>query len=502
MWAEILTNRRMVSRFGFLGLMAIFLCAPYAVPAIWDRLRSLLGVSGDPYYLLKPVENQTFFVEFAVVLVGVPYALWRCFVVPRRLSKSSIFWFAVLFVVAQGVSLLKSPAPDYSLRCFVLPVSFLAAFLMVQTLDLSVVTLERLMLVAVLGTGLLSLYALAQSAGYEFLPYHQLAGEGMLEEDVGKQKISSTFGHPNYFGSYLAPLLFWMVYFAFQGRLRWERVASAGMGLLALGALVVSGARGPWLGILVACLPYYVVLAISPRLRRQLLFAAGTALFFLVIVLVVPMPFLKFQFDPLERLLASKQISVRFYYWLIAYEMLSDHLLLGVGYGSYNILFWEYVARFQATPRGEYFTFILAEQIRGISPGFVHNDWLQIAVEGGLVAFALWVALWSTLLSQIWETVWAVAKRPRVHFMAATFLGSFVVFAVDGATNFPFHIPVSGLLFWTLLGLWNVFRSQVDKRHLLLFDERERADSWASVLPDVPRVGASAQKPRFRPARR
>jgi len=499
---EIVRDRRLVNRFGLLGVMALFLCAPYAIPAIWDKIRSTFGWAGDPYYLLKPVENQTFFLLFGTVLIGVPYALWRCIVIPSRLSKSSLLWLAIFFTLSQGVSLCFAPNVSYAFRCFLLPICCFSLFLMVQTLDLSMLVLERILLVAVLGSVLVSAYALAQSAGYEFLPYKPLPGEG-LEEELGKQKISSTFGHPNYFASYLAPLFFWSLYFALRGRFRWERYLSALAGLLCFGALVVSGARGPWLGLLVACVPYYILLAMTPRLRRQLLFAAGVGVVFVLVILFVPLPFFKLQFNILDRLLASKQISVRFYYWIIAFEMLQDHLLTGVGYGYYNVLFWEYVARFQATPSGELFQYILAEQIRGVSPGYVHNDWLQIAVEGGIVSFALWVALWATLITQGWETASTLTRRPRVHLMATTFFASFTVFAIDGAFNFPLHIPVSASLFWTLLGLWIVFRSQVDKRHLLLFEEEQSEDDEVSkILQGVPRVGGAKSRPRFRQARR
>ena len=41
------------------------------MPAIWDYLRTVLGLQGDPYYLLKPVDNQTFYLQLAVVVAGI-----------------------------------------------------------------------------------------------------------------------------------------------------------------------------------------------------------------------------------------------------------------------------------------------------------------------------------------------------------------------------------------------------------------------------------------------
>jgi len=490
------TSQRLVARFGLLSLMTIVLCAPYGIPAIWDQIRTLWGASGTSYYLLKPVENQTFFIQFAVVAIGLPYVLWRAWVLPTRLARNSILWFATLFFAVQAYSLLAAPNPGHAFRAFLLPLCCFLAFLLVQSLSASPRQLERIFLVAVIGAVPAALYAILQSAGYELLPYATLPTESALEDMAGKQKISSTFGHPNYMGSYMAPLLYWALFFVFEMSRKWLKWVVGISGAIILVALILSGARGPWLGILGAALPYYVLLALSPRYRRQLLFAGGVGLILIVIVLTVPLPFLKFQFNLLERLAASREVNVRFYYWLIALEMLRAKPWFGVGYGQYNVLFWNYVDFLQSRKGSEVYQYILAEQIRGVSPGYVHNDWLQFATESGVVGLAVWCALWAALLAQSWETARRAANKPRVHLMAATFLASFAVIGLDGLFNFPLHIPVSMFFFWLSLGVWIVFRAQVGQEHQFLVVTEEPRTVQIEALRDVPRIGQS--KPRVR----
>lgn len=496
-------SQRLAGKFGFLALLAIVFCVPFAVPAICDQVRVALGFRGDYYYyLLKPVENQGFFLQFSMVLVGVPYALWRAFAPPARMARSSLLWLALIFIILGLVSLIGTRSPEYTLRAFMLPLSFFAGFLLVQTVGVSMRQVERIFLVAVGGAGFVALYALAQSQGIEFLPYSKVVSESTMEEIAGKQKISSTFGHPNYYASYLAPLVFWSLFFAFISEIRTVRFTGIVAAVLIVGALVVSGARGPWLGVLAACLPYYVLLTLSPRYRRQLLFAGGMGVVLVLIILFIPLPFLKFQFNITQRLLASTEISARFYYWLIALEMLRDHPFFGVGYANFNVLFWDTVDLFQHKPGGDFFRFALSEHIRGVSPGFVHNDYLQIATETGVFAILTWLALWSALICQAWETARRSGRRPRVLLMSATYLASFTAMGVDGLFNFPLQIPVSGFFFWVMLGSWVVFRAQVDTTHQLVVVEPEEDNPMLEKFRDIPRVGPAKQPVRRRRKRR
>jgi O-antigen ligase len=460
---SLLRSRRMAARFGLLGLLSIVLTLPYAVPALWDVVEMRLGFARD-HYLLKPAENQLYYVQFAAVLVGVPYLLWSLWSPPRGLFRNSIVFLALAFVALQFASTVNAGSAGFTLRMLLFPAALLFLFLLIQSLDLSRDGIQKFFLVAVIGVIPAAVYTLAQSRGYEILPYSRFVSESTFEEVSGKQLISSTFGHPNYMASYIAPLLFWALFFSLSRGWRLRKIAGAASAVLILAALIVGGTRGGWLGVVVGAVPFYVLLTFSPAYRRQLLFAGGLGVLLVIVALFLPLPFLKVRFDLAERLLASKEITERFYYWMIALEMFKEHWLLGVGYANYNVLFWDTVSLFQERESSEYFRFILTDNVRGVAPIYVHNDYLQIATETGALGILTWLALWSAFLVQAWEIARRLVRDQVGLLLAATFLASLTAFAVDSLFNFPVHIPVSGTLFWVTLGSWVVFRGIVARR--------------------------------------
>lgn len=455
---------RLAARFGLLGALAMVLTLPYAVPAIWDVVQMKLGLERTPY-LIKPVENQLFFVQLGIILVAVPYLLWRTWAPPRRLYAGSLTLIACVFVGIQIASSTQASSLGYTLRALVFPVCLLCLFLLAHSMDLTRAGIQKIVLVAVIGFIPLGIYALAQSRGYEFLPYSKYVSESTFEEVKGKQVMSSTFGHPNYMGSYIAPLLFWALYWVLTPAKRIIKIVAACAAAIILASLILGGTRGAWLAVAVATVPYYLLLTFSPVYRRQLLFAGGVGVFLVGIILFLPLPFLRIQFDLGQRIMASQEITSRLYYWMIALETFRDHWLQGIGYANYNVVFWDAVEAFQQRESSDFFRFILIDNTRGVAPGFVHNDYLQIAVEGGIGAILVWLGLWSAFISQAWETARRAGKDHAGLLLAASFLASFVAFAVDGIFNFPMQIPVSGMLFWLTLALWVVFRDKMARAY-------------------------------------
>lgn len=460
---RLLQSPNASARFILLALGSLLLTLPYALPAFWDVLRQRMGgLPGEYIYLLKPVENQTWYLILAIVPAAILSLAWQI-ALPRPAFHGSRLLAAIvaLWFLAKLASVPQALDPAFTLKALMMPFAFLLGFVLLCLVPLDTRQVQKVILVLIVGALPVSLYAVAQNQGYEFLPYSTTA-EGTGGVIKGKQLIASTFGHPNYMASYLAPLLYLAMYLVLAWPRHFLRYLGGAAALAILAALVVGGTRGPWLGVVVAAVPYYILLTLSPQYRRPLLFAAGVAVLFALVLLVVPIPFLQVQFDVSQRLMGSKEITARFYYWLMAIEMFKDHPMLGVGYSNYDVLFWDYVDAFQKRPGSDYFNFVLEDSIRGVRPGFVHNDYLQLLAEGGLLGIAVWLALWSAVITQGINAARRLCDDHRCLLMAASLLAALVVVAVDGLTNFPIHIPVSGFLFFCLLGIWGGFyRRQV-----------------------------------------
>ena len=497
MWLACPKSARLAQRFGLLSVLAILLTLPYAVPAFWDYVQMRMGWERG-YYLLKPVENQVFYVQLAVLASMIPYCLWRAFAPPAGYPRNSLTYLALVFVALQVGSAFVSTNAEYSLRQLLMPFACLAVFLVIPTLGMGRRDMEKVFLVPVIGVIPLALYAVAQSQGWEFLPYarEREVAERMIETVSGKQLTSSTFGHPNYLASYLSPMFFWSMYFALTRKPRVQKLLGGAALMSIVASLLVGGTRGGWVAVVAAGLPFYVLLTLSPAYRRQLLFTGGIVVLVVVAVLVIPNPLVRVQFNLADRVMASKEITSRFYYWLMSIEMLKDSPWLGVGFAHFDVRFWEYVDLFQRRPEADYYRFILTDSIRGVRPGFVHNDFLQIAAESGVFAVLTWLAMWSALVCQTWETARRLRNNPRSLLLSATFLAAFLAMAVDGLFNFPMHIPVSRFLFWVMLGTWIVLRSDVAAE----YREAEEAalaaaEEAARKVRPIPRIRPGQQIP-------
>lgn len=446
-------SRALAGRFGFLSLLAITLTLPFAVPALWDYVQTLMELPRGAY-LVRPVTNQVFYLQIAIGAVLLPFAAWRVYAPPLRLPRNSIQLFTLILIIVQLIACTYATSPGFAFRGLLLQMSFFAGFWILQTVDMDRRGIELTMIVALVAACVAGLYAICQSQGLEFLPYN-------MDQVSAKQRVSSTFGHPNYLASYLAPLAPWAVYMALSRGWRGRRFLGILSFICIALATLVAGTRGAWLAIIVAAVPYYLLMCLAPRFRRQLIFAGGLGIVIVAAVLFLPNPIIKIQFNLGQRLRASQEVTERFYYWMMALEQFKSHPWTGVGYGNFNVMFWSTVDTFQQQSGSDFFRYVLTENVRGVLPGYVHNDYLQIATESGVFAILAWLAMWSFLLCQTWETARRVRNNPRTLLMAATFLASFVIFAVDSMFNFPMHLPVSGWLFWILLASWVVFRDDV-----------------------------------------
>lgn len=129
------------------------------------------------------------------------------------------------------------------------------------------------------------------------------------------------------------------------------------------------------------------------------------------------------------RLDTSSQI--RLYVWQAALRMIADHPL-GVGMGLFQWYLWDYseVYKFRA----------------------VHNTFLLLGAETGILGLLSFVAFLLALLWESWRVYWT-APDPQSRALGLACLGSTLSMIVSACFyNFFFQIPINGQQ-WLLLGL-------------------------------------------------
>jgi hypothetical protein len=480
-------TREVVLRLAYVAVVACLVSVPYAIPPLMDWF-----MGRDPRLHLsleRAVDNMSFHLMMTGGVVGALVLGLLVRTPPNRIPRNG----AIVLTLSLGLAVLMSSVVhaglDFNLRTLLLPAVFMLFYALTILASPQSRQIRGLAALIPLIAVPVSVYAVAQSQGWEILNYSRTAPGGT--EDLGlKQMVASTFGHPNYLSSFLAPILPFAVLMAIAPGSRIRRGLGGFCVACIMAGMLAGGTRGAWLATMVAAVPFYLVSTLSPQYRRPLLFTGGLIGVVVALVLVIPNPFFRVQFDVLDRLLASKEIVARLYYWTIALHLWEQNPLLGIGYGNFNVHFWPAVADFQLQPGSEYYQFVLAEMIRGVPPQFVHNDHLQILTEGGILGAGLWLGIWSVTAAQLWDTGRRVRQHAPDLLLVAAFSASFAAYLTDGLTNFPAHIPASGVLMAVLLGLWQVYRARVTSQWMDL-----------TVPPPPPRVvdGLVPELPRIRP---
>lgn len=149
----------------------------------------------------------------------------------------------------------------------------------------------------------------------------------------------------------------------------------------------------------------------------------------------------------------------RFLFWGIAFEMVREHPVIGVGASNYDVAFPMGRAAFSAKHPDS----PLVEMYEGFLTQAAHNEYLQILSELGVIGLALF-AVFCVVLA--WAAISALryARSPLVPGAVA----SLTTFAISsGASSVSFRWLGSGLLFFFAAAIVSHFafdRAQADKQ--------------------------------------
>jgi O-antigen ligase/Tfp pilus assembly protein PilF len=142
---------------------------------------------------------------------------------------------------------------------------------------------------------------------------------------------------------------------------------------------------------------------------------------------------------------AKQSILLRIWNWRLAWEMLKDHPVLGVGLGNYKLEFLDYKAKLiRSSWEQRVYDFYIPRSAQA------HNEYIQIAAEmGSLGILALiWVA-WS--LFAVIKSIRKIGVQERLVYVCLA--AGMISFLVVSLISFPLHRPASALVFVVLVGL-------------------------------------------------
>lgn len=266
----------------------------------------------------------------------------------------------VLFVVAEGLSIIFSVHPARSFRCWDGDWILLFFPVFAQSLRSSR-DARRALTILLISSSLVAAYAIWQVfAGQDLI-------RGRALEPIGNWFVATgAFGHHLTYGGHIlitCTLAFSLLIWNLRGHDVGWRIATI---ILQLGGLVGSFARTAWIGFLGGV---GLMILLARGLPRKLA-ALATAL---AVVAAFAVPAIRARLGDLWTFFDDPRVRL----WHTAIRIWQDHPIFGAGLASYKTQFPLYKVP------GEYY-----------AHGHPHNDALNILVHSGILGLAAFVFVW------------------------------------------------------------------------------------------------------------
>lgn len=235
---------------------------------------------------------------------------------------------------------------------------------------------------------------------------------------LAARRVFGTLVSPNALAGFLVvaagPTLAWIWHRArsWRAEIKWLALALA-TGLM-LGCLVLTGSRGGLMALGVA-----VVAVVVCRQSRRMLLLAGLGI---AVVAVAA------QVSGRARW-GGESVAARWDYWQGAARIIRDHPWRGTGPGTFGSVYPMY--KTATTEEAQ----------------TVHNNFLQMWSDSGVVAFVVFAALWSVALRDAYRRL-----RQRPDPVALALASSLTGWVAHGLVDFDLYAPGVALPAFILLG--------------------------------------------------
>jgi O-antigen ligase len=422
--------------------------------SLYDRLAGwapAVVAAATPLVFFLPMTSpsqQAYF--FAMATLAMTAALGTAWVAGWRAAPSRLTLPVALALglgLSACVSIGLSGQWALGLRSALLPATGLLFFGLLAGHPARRATLGRLTLA-------LAIVAVLSSA----CGVCQFFGVGLLKpvDAIQKNDVIATFGHPDFLGSVLSPMLFLTALVGLGWRRRWARIATLACLAPIVACLLMARARAACLGAACGAVVWIVArvacAAPAPPRRRAIGWALG-ALACLACMGVTWAVAAPERWRPpaiAGRLLAGNEVKSRMYYWAAAIDMGRERPLFGVGVGMFDARFWPWVLAHQSSPMGAYYRDFMPSIVRRTAQ-HAHDEYLEIFAEQGYVGLTLFLAL---LLFFVEQGALACVRCPDRAEQArrCCVLAALAATLIDAAFGFPWRLPTSLAVLATILG--------------------------------------------------
>ncbi|MFC1866630.1 O-antigen ligase family protein [Thermodesulfobacteriota bacterium] len=418
-----------------------------------------MGSEFNPYFILillltlfvpvlvmpHVVDNAFNTPKTLLILIGVSLMVGIycfCFLRGRPVLRPTIVTTNIILflIIFNFISFFYTKNPYFTSKAIILNISCLLLFYFI-----SIYTDERRAFLLIIASALSGLLV-AIISWLQFFDIHIL-----IRWASPGEMIMGTIGNSNYLGAYLIFPLFSMagLIFLLKGRLR---LIPALLFVFIMGAFLFSGARAGWFGFFLT-FPFFLWLlkrihgiSISAYIRSRKRQAAGCLIVLLAILMLLwfaaPKRFNKMM-NP-RKVFGSETLRLRLTkYFPPSIWLFKQSPIYGTGLWSYRNMVYKAQAEINRANPGFF------ENYDSPKPRRVHNEYLEILNDGGLVGAAALFLFLALVMAHGWYSIKDEKVRSQDKVVIAICFCSII--AIMLTSFFFFSFRVNSTMFMTVL---------------------------------------------------
>jgi O-antigen ligase/cytochrome c-type biogenesis protein CcmH/NrfG len=332
--------------------------------------------------LLFPfITTKAFFFRFFTIL-AVPVILYLSLVASKKVSlKNPIVYLIAGYLVVAVISGLFGAYPTKSwwsnyermTGVFYLFTLFIYLYGLILIGKLAPKLFKKLLYWHLIVALIATLYGF----------YVGLGGTGFFPDPSGA-RLSSMFGNPIFFASYLIVPTTFSLFFFLESETRKQKLIFIGLAVLFMIATLYTGTRGALVGWIIGAVTGLFYVSLTSHVKKIKQYAlygliAGVVGIVALFLIGRAMP----QGSSLKRVtnLFDSNSSSRLIQWQTALQGFKDNPILGIGPENYNV-----IANYYYIPKQYLFDRSWFDK--------PHNYWLEVLTTTGILGFALYLSLY------------------------------------------------------------------------------------------------------------
>lgn len=265
-----------------------------------------------------------------------------------------------------------------------------------------------------------------------------LVTKGLIETPIitsaqlsyNKPLIFGTFGNPNSVAVFLSACFPFFLFFIRQTHSKFWKTVTGITGLWVFIVIMLTKSRASWIALCVGVAVFYF-----PGIVRFIKAIRRKTLLMLAVILSIVFCFTMIQLINMNQ----ESVKGRILVWQVAYDMIKNSPIIGIGYGNFAVQYLDYQGNF-LTQAENHFYLNNAGDLKQ-----AHNEYIEVFAETGLIGLVFFAFI---IHNFIFTGIKLLKEKSVGTLSVKTYYSSGIVILVHSLFDSPLHVLPMYLMFF------------------------------------------------------